>query len=192
MPQEELERILEFISRAENLKNTLRHAFTSQGRQESTAEHSWRLCLLLMACAHRFPNLQLEKMLKIAIVHDLAEAICGDTPAPAQGEHEIKAANERHALTELAQELPEGVKNELLQLWEEYECASSGEAKCVKAFDKLETLIQHNQGRNPRDFDYAFNLTYGLEQTNANDTARRMRRFVDANTKRLLESSQTA
>jgi putative hydrolase of HD superfamily len=184
MIDNDLEGTLTFIRRAENLKNTLRYAFTSQGRQESAAEHSWRLGLLLMLCFHRFPHLHQEKLLKLAVVHDLAEAVCGDTPAPLQDSHEMKTTRERASLKNMVQGLPVGPQREILALWEEYESSATEEARCVKAFDKLETLIQHNQGRNPPDFDYSFNLTYAKAATDANETAVLLRSLVDAETRR--------
>lgn len=175
----ELEGIIAFIKQAENLKNTLRYAFTSAGRQESAAEHSWRLCLLLMLCAHHFPQLNQKKLLQLAVIHDLAEAVCGDTPAPEQGDRESKTTLERTSLKVLLRPLPPQLRLEILVLWEEYESASTEEAKCVKAFDKLETLIQHNQGLNPHDFDYAFNLSYGTEATSQNSTAAQLRNIIN-------------
>src|SRR3712207_8775567 len=49
----------------------------------------------------------------------------------------------------------------IVGLWDEYESARSREAAIAKGLDKLETILQHTQGRNPPDFDYAFNLGYG-------------------------------
>ena len=182
-----LEGVLAFMKGAENLKNTLRYAFTSAGRRESAAEHSWRLSLLVMVCAGDFPELHVEKMLKLAVIHDLAEAICGDIPAIYQNNHEKKASLEREALRELCRPLPERTRREILELWEEYEAASTGEAQCVKALDKLETLIQHNQGRNPPGFDYAFNLTYGADRTNGNPALAALRKMIDQETEHHIE-----
>ena len=187
MNDNELEGIFAFINQAENLKNTLRHAFTSTGKQESAAEHSWRLCLLIMACAGRFPHLSLEKLLKLAVIHDLPEAVCGDTPAPKQGDHQEKTALERAGLARLTASLPPPLQRELTALWEEYEAASTEEAKCVKALDKIETLMQHNQGKNPPDFDYAFNLGYATAATDADKTAAELRSLVDAGTRSRMQ-----
>ena len=71
MNSEEVSGVLAFIKKAEGLKNTLRHSFTSNSRQESAAEHSWRLCLFIMACAPWFRNLDCEKLLRLAVIHDL-------------------------------------------------------------------------------------------------------------------------
>lgn len=186
MRDNDLEGILAFIQNAESLKNTFRYAFTSNGKQESAAEHSWRLCLLIMVCAERFSQLSLEKLLKLAIIHDLPEAICGDIPAPLQGERSKKIELERASLVHLTTSLPTKLQSEIIELWEEYEESLTEEAKCVKALDKIETLIQHNQGINPSDFDYAFNLSYGSDATAENSVASALRKIVDADTKKHL------
>ena len=62
--------------------------------------------------------------------------------------------------------VPEAIKMEFLSLWDEHEDGNSLEARAAKALDKLETILQHNQGRNPEDFDYEFNLEYGKAHTN--------------------------
>ena len=75
---------LKFIGEAERLKNVLRRSHTSEGRQESTAEHTWRLCLLAMVFEDQLPGLDFAKVLKMCVVHDLGEAIHGDVPAVIQ------------------------------------------------------------------------------------------------------------
>lgn len=112
---EKLIRYLQFIREAERLKNVLRTAYTSEGRHESTAEHSWRLALLAAVLTGERPELDMQRVVLMCLIHDLGEAC--QTP----------------------------------------------EARWVKALDKAETIIQHNQGANPAGFDYAFNLTYGSE-----------------------------
>lgn len=184
----DLQGILTFIKLAEQLKNTPRFSFTSEGKTESAAEHSWRLCLLLMSCGRFFPELDLEKCFKMAIVHDLAEAVCGDVPAICVTRHKEKAGLEREALAQILEPLPEYTRHEMAVIWEEYENGTTNEAVLIKALDKLETLIQHNQGRTPPDFDYAFNLTYGLDFTDKTDITARLRKFVDADTNSRINS----
>ena len=183
LPDEDtLHGVLTFLRQAENLKNTLRHSHTSTGRQESAAEHSWRLCLLILACSGLFAGLCLEKLLKLAVVHDLGEAISGDIPATSLPQAEAKSARERRDMRLLCAPLPENLRKEFLALWEEYEAASTAEAKMVKGLDKLETLIQHNQGLNPPDFDYAFNLSYGRSHTDAHPLLQALRKSIDEET----------
>ena len=69
----EVEAYTDFIKEAEGLKSTLRTAWTAEGRQESTAEHSWRLALFAGVMCREFPELDREKVLMMCLVHDLGE-----------------------------------------------------------------------------------------------------------------------
>ena len=181
---DELTGRITFIQEAERLKNVLRSAHTSVGRRESTAEHTWRLCLMALTFADRFGSIDIAKVLKLCVVHDLGEAINGDVPAVEQINSPDKSKRERHDLQELTKTLPQSLQDEFLGLWEEYEYALSREARIVKALDKLETIIQHNQGANPPGFDYAFNLEYGKKHTAAEPLFAEIRAIVDEDTKR--------
>ena len=86
--------------------------------------------------------------------------------------------------------LDEALRLEFLSLWEDYEQGTSREARLVKGLDKLETILQHSQGANPPDFDYAFNLTYGLEQTDAEPVLTMLRTLVDGETQRRIDHGQ--
>lgn len=182
MDLEKISGRLEFLREAERLKDVLRSAHTSSGRPESTAEHSWRLCLMAMVFAEELPGLDLLKVLKMCIVHDLGEALNGDIPAVAQAAFPDKGAQERNDLLVLMHSLDEPLRNEILALWDDYENAASAEAKAVKALDKLETLLQHTQGLNPADFDYRFNLTYGQKHTSTAPVFAALRTLIDRDT----------
>lgn len=181
--------ILQFLREAEQLKDTLRSSYTSGGRRESVAEHSWRLCLFAVVLAPRLPEVDLLRLLKICIIHDLGEAINGDIPAPLQSEEKDKSTDERRDFRELTGELPGDLPKELMDLWDEYENASSAEGKLAKALDKLETILQHNQGKNPEDFDYAYNLDYGRKYTADQPVIREIRKSLDEETQKLAEQS---
>ncbi|UMZ14625.1 HD domain-containing protein [Pseudomonas sp. MPFS] len=180
---------LEFLRQAERLKDVLRSAHTSSGRQESTAEHSWRLCLMALLLEDQLGELDLLQVLKLCIVHDLGEALHGDIPAVQQAAHPDKGQQEREDLQTLARCLDAPARQRLLALWDEYENASSAEARAVKALDKLETLVQHNQGRNPADFDYRFNLDYGRRYTSATPLFRALREQIDHDTRRHIDAA---
>ena len=179
-----------FIQEAERLKSVLRSGFSSTGRAESTAEHSWRLCLLAMTFADQLGPIDIARVLKLCVIHDLGEAIAGDVPAVAQHLDPGKSERERRDLQTLTQSLPAALQEELLALWEEYEAAQSVEAQVVKGLDKLETIIQHNQGANPPDFDYAFNLAYGQKHTAAHPVLAQIRALVDQDTRRHAHARQ--
>ena len=174
---------LEFLRRAEALKDTLRCAYTTSGRTESVAEHTWRLTLLAVTFADELPEVDLLRLLKICILHDLGEAVDGDIPAPLQEPKTSKSEKERSDFLSLVDPLPADVKSEFVSLWDEYEDGTSPEARVAKALDKLETILQHNQGQNPEDFDYEFNLEYGKTHTSKVPVAASIRELLDVETK---------
>jgi len=173
---------LAFIQAAGKLKDTLRSAHTEEGRQESTAEHTWRLCLWVIVFRDDFPEIDFERVLSICIVHDLGEAISGDIPAIYQDPTVSKSADERRDFETLLKPLPSELQAQFLSLWDEYEAAETPEAKLVKGLDKLETIMQHNQGANPSDFDYGFNLTYGEKHTKTHPVLQTIREILDKET----------
>jgi len=123
------------------------------------------------------------KMLKMCLIHDLGEAISGDIPAVNKDSFSNKSEQERRDLVLLTRALDEPLKTEMLALWDDYESALSPEAVAVKALDKLETMLQHNQGKNPADFDYEFNLGYGKKYTDAAPLFETLRNIIDQETK---------
>ena len=188
---ERLDGILEFLRATERLKVVTRSAYTSEGNQESVAEHSWRLCLMALVLREEFPEIDLGKLLAMCIVHDLGEAIGGDVPAPEQARRRAadpgatKATQEREDLLTLLAPLPASLRQTITALWDEYESAASPEARVAKALDKLETILQHTQGANPQDFDYRFNLGYGRAFTGHHPAIVRLRALLDRETERL-------
>lgn len=184
--EDRLERYLRFIREVERLKSVERTAWTTSGRRESTAEHSWRLALLAMVLCGDRPRLDRLRVLQLALVHDLGETYDGDIPAVAQCDSAAKERTERAAVERLADCLPADAGRELRGLWEEYEACRTPEARLVKALDKAETILQHNQGANPPDFDYGFNLGYGAEYFREDELLRRLRSLLDADTRRRI------
>ena len=183
----ELENILSFVRLAGRLKDTPRSAYTALGKQESTAEHSWRLALLAMTLKPKYPNLDFGRVLELCIVHDLGEAPHGDIPAVDQDPTRPKSTAERDDLITMLVSLAEADRLRFLDAWEDYENGGSPESRLVKALDKLETIFQHNEGCNPPDFDYAFNLDYGRKQTDFDDVTRTLRELADAETRRRIK-----
>jgi putative hydrolase of HD superfamily len=187
---DELDAILEFLRSAERLKTVSRSGWTSLGHQESVAEHTWRLALMAMLLYGRTPGVDLARLLQMCLVHDLGEAIGGDIPAPQQVAAMGKAARERADLAALLAPLPERLRDEVTGLWDEYEAAETVEARIAKGLDKLETILQHTQGLNPRDFDYAFNLAYGRQYTGADPVLSALRARLDEATARRADASR--
>jgi len=196
MTPDELTGILDFLRASERLKATHRTAYTSKGQQESVAEHTWRLCLMAMVLAPEFPGVDFARLVKICLVHDLGEAVGGDVPAPEQARRLAaglatgKGKDERRDLLTVLEPLPSALQAEIAELWDEYEAARTPEAKLAKALDKLETIMQHTQGRNPESFDYRFNLAYGRDHTGTPRLIAQMRAILDAETERLASEAE--
>lgn len=178
-----LDRVLAFLTRAERLKDTLRSGRTGDGARESVAAHSWSLCLLVLLLEDDLQGLDVLQLLRLCLVHDLGEAISGDVPAIHQDPAVDKSAQERADLLTLTDGLPEDVTTRLLALWEEYEAGATPEAVAAKGLDKIETMVQHVTGRQEPDFDYLWNLGYGVDRTARMDLLRALRRKVDVMTR---------
>ena len=178
-----IDQVIRFIKEIENLKSVTRTAWTKTGRRESTAEHSWRLAMLLMVLSDDFKDLDIDKAIKMSLVHDLGELYDGDISAKLQNDNDNKAEMEEKAMRRMLTILPENLAENIYDLWKEYNECSTKEAKLVKAMDKLETIVQHNQGDNPEDFDYEFNLQYGKQYFMDNEILEYMRYIIDEDTK---------
>lgn len=142
--------ILSVVRLAERLKRTLRHSWLSDGRHESVAEHSWRMALMaLLVAPHLDTTLNVERLLKMVIVHDLVEAIAGDIPVfdliNDSAARTLKMQSEDNAMKQIIEMLPSNNGKEIENLWREFEESSSIEARVAKALDKLEAQIQHNE-----------------------------------------------
>ena len=180
--------LITFLQGLERLKNETRHAWTSSGRHESIAEHSWRLAMFAMALEPEFPMVDMGRVVRILLVHDLGEAIDGDVSAKFEDASPAeKLRREEASLREVLGALDAPARGEIVDLWEEYNRGESEEARMAKALDKLETIIQHNQGENPEEFDYEFNLAYGAGLDHGHDLLSAIREIVDRMTRERME-----
>ena len=182
-----IDKVIRFIKEIENLKSVTRTAWTKTGRRESTAEHSWRLAMLLMVLREDFKDLDIDKAIKMSLVHDLGELYDGDISAKLQNDNDNKSYMEEKAMRRMLTTLPDGISEKIYDLWKEYNECCTKEAKLVKAMDKLETIVQHNQGDNPEDFDYEFNLQYGKQYFMDNEILEYMRYIIDEDTKESIK-----
>ena len=154
---------LDILHVAERLKDTPRHCTTSGRRRESVAEHSW--CLALMASLLRpvFPELDIDKVVRMCLIHDLGECFTGDIPSFSK----TRADSEREDefLREWVASLPPELSGGMAALYGEMDALETDEAKLYKALDKLEAVIQHNES--PLDTwspnEYELNKTYGFD-----------------------------
>ena len=156
-------KLLDIINVAEKLKDTTRHCYTRNGRLESVAEHSWMMTLMAFFMRDEFPEVDMDKVIKMCIIHDLGEAFTGDIPA-----FEKTAAHEQAEdtlLSDWVKSLPQNYSKEMLALYDEMAKRETTEAKVYKAMDGLEAVIQHNIS----DLSTWIPKEYELNKTYAND-----------------------
>ena len=158
--------LLEALSIAERLKDTTRHCYTSKGRHESVAEHSWNMTLMAFFIKNEFLEVDINKVIQMCIIHDLGECFTGDIPTFLKTkEHEV---SEETLLNNWIKSLPTTTRDEMLSLYKEMKERKTLEAKIFKAIDSLEALIQHNFSDistwSENEFD--LNLTYANDRVN--------------------------
>ncbi|KAL6187879.1 hypothetical protein ACLB2K_039274 [Fragaria x ananassa] len=135
---------IDFLTLCHSLKTTKRKGWVNHGiiKGESIADHMYRMALMSLI-AGDIPGLNRERCIKIAIVHDIAEAIVGDITPSDNVPKKEKSRMEAAALNEMCVVLGGGMRaEEIKELWEEYENNSSVEANLVKDFDKVEMILQ--------------------------------------------------
>lgn len=155
--------LLNALSVAERLKDTTRHCYTAKGRHESVAEHSWMMTLMAFFIKDEFSEADMDKVIKMCIIHDLGEAFTGDIPTFEKTEGNEQT--EEKLLHNWVKTLPENVADEMLDLYEEMAKRETVEAKIFKAIDSLEALVQHNIS----DLSTWIPKEYELNKTYADD-----------------------
>ena len=183
--------LLDFMSLAEKLKCNTRHSWTSDGRHESVAEHTCRLCIFAWLVKEEFPQLSMDHVMKLCLFHDLGEAVTGDVPCFEK--KECHRDEEDEGIKKAASMLPEKYEKELLEMFRELDENKTEEAKLVHALDKMEAVIQHNEA--PIDtwipLEYDLQLQYGQEQAKAFPYLAELRRAVEEDTRRKILQSGT-
>jgi putative hydrolase of HD superfamily len=173
-------KLIEFLGIIEKLKCNTRHSWTSSGRRESVAEHTFRLAVMAMLCRDEYPTLDVDKVIRMCLIHDFGEAITGDVPAFYKTEQHER--DEEDAVSRLVATLPDAERSELSALFAELKEMKSDEARLCVSLDKLETLISHNEADLstwlPREYEE--NLVYGKELCAWSDWTARMHEAVTA------------
>lgn len=183
-------KLLEILSVAEKLKCKTRHCYTSSGRHESVAEHSWRIALMAMLVGPDFPEADMNKVIRMCLIHDLGEAFTGDIPAFWKSKSD--ETTEEYILNEWVQTLPENTRQEFSALYAEMNALETLEAKIYKALDKLEAIIQHNESDISTwlPLEYDLQLTYGQDNIRFSPYFQSLRNVIDDWTRRKIEESK--
>ena len=178
--------LISILSVAEKLKCNTRHCYTSSGRHESVAEHSWRISLMAMLIAPEFPEADMNKVIRMCLIHDLGEAFTGDIPTfdktAADTERE-DALFDRWIGT-----LPQETKQEFSALLTEMNALETQEAKIYKALDKMEAVIQHNESDISTwiPLEYDLQLRYGAENVTFSPWFQSLKAEIDDWTRRKI------
>ena len=186
----EVRELLNVLHIAERLKDELRHCETSKGRRESVAEHSWRLALMAFFMKDEFPMLNMDKVIKMCLIHDLGECFTGDIPSFLKTDADT--AKEDALLIQWVETLPQPYRAEMAALYAEMDALETPEAKLYKALDKLEAVIQHNESSlstwEPHEYD--LNLTYADDIVAFSPYLRSLREAIRDNTKQKIADAQ--
>ena len=181
--------LLAFLRRIETLKTNPRHAYTAGGVRETVAAHSWRTALLAMLLAPEFPELDMNKVIRMCLIHDLGEAVTGDIPAfEKTDEHR---SQERLALAQLVDTAPAADAAQMHALFAEMDALETPEARLYKALDRIEAVIQHNESDIATwiPLEYQLQQTYGWENLEEFPAMLALRRQVLADTQEKIRAA---
>ncbi len=179
---------LEILHVAERLKDTTRHCTTTNRRTESVAEHSWRISLMAFLLRHEFPDVDINKVVDMCLIHDLGECFTGDIPTFIKTDSDREV--EDSLLNQWVKSMPEEIAKDFADLYKEMEAQKTKEAKIYKSLDKLEALIQHNES--PLDTwsenEFELNKTYAFETVVFSSWLTELREAILEDTMKKIES----
>ena len=145
---QKLQNQLKFLAIADEMKHVFRQTTLIDGsRYENDAEHSWHMGLMAMTlfeyCA--LDGVNIDRVLRMAIVHDLVEVYAGDTPAQDIAANVGKEEREREAADKLFALLPEEQAREYRSLWEEFDAMETPDAIYASAVDRFQSMFLIHQ-----------------------------------------------
>ena len=188
--------LLDMLHVAERLKDATRHCYTSGGRRESVAEHSWRAALIAFflkdVLQEEFPGADMDKVIRMCLIHDLGEAFTGDIPSFLKTADDEK--KEDALLGEWVASLPPRLGQEMDALYREMAARETLEAQIFKAIDGLEAVIQHNESDLATwiPHEYELNLTYAEDKVTFSPWLRALRQVMKEDTLQKLEAERNA
>ena len=167
--------LLDALLIAERLKDTTRHCYTKNGRKESVAEHAWMATLMAYFMRDEFPEADMDKVIKMCIIHDMGEAFTGDIPSFYKTKENEET--EENLLYAWVETLPEPYRSEMLDLYEEMAARETIEAKIYKAIDNMEAVVQHNISDLSTwiPTEYELNKTYGNDKVQFSEYMKALR-----------------
>lgn len=143
-PTDRLARQMRFALEIDKLKNVLRRTYvTESGRAENSAEHSWHIVLMAVALSEHsnFPRLDVLRVIKMLLIHDVVEIDAGDTFGYDTAGHADKREREVKAAERIFGLLPPDQATDFRALWEEFEASETPEAKFALAMDRVQAVM---------------------------------------------------
>ena len=182
--------LIDFLRVMERLKDAPRHCWTTGGRRESVAEHSWRVSLMAMLMADEFPGVDIDKVVRMCLVHDIGEAITGDIPTFMKTDADRVV--EGREVDALIGGLPEPWPEQLGTLFAEMEALQTPEAKLYKALDRMEAIQSHNESDVATwlPLEYELNLTYGEKDAAFSPYLTNLRAEMRRDTEAMIEDAR--
>lgn len=182
-------KLLEILHLAEKLKDVTRHCYTSGGRHESVAEHSWRAALMAYFMKDEFPQADMDKVIRMLLIHDLGECFTGDIPTFEKNQSQEKT--EEMLLNRWMAGLPEPFASEMAALYREMEERKTLESRIYKCIDGLEAVIQHNESDISTwlPLEYDLNLTYAEDRVQFSEYLTGLRKAIREETKAKIADS---
>lgn len=172
---------LTILSKAVILKTTTRHCYTQENRKESVADHSWRIALMAMLLSGEpeFQDTDMNKVIRMCLIHDLGETFTGDIPSFEKTDQNVQTEDAQFLTW--ANTFPSPQRQEWLSLLDEMEKLQTKEARTYKALDKLEALISHNESDLSTwlPLEYDLQLTYGQENVQFSPYLTALRKCID-------------
>lgn len=161
-----LEDVVEFSKLVGKLKKTQRTGWVTRigmENPESVADHTFRTAILAMIIAD-MKKLDAEKMIRMALLHDLQEVVMGDWDVFAKKKlgFENFKRKEKESIRKVLSELPKNLEKKYLEIWEEFHENKTEEAKLVNNIDKIEFVIQameyEKDGQDKKKFEHLWKL----------------------------------
>ena len=167
--------LLQALHTAERLKDATRHCYTSEGRHESVAEHSWRISLMAYWISDEFPEADMNKVLRTFL----------KTSSDEKREDEL--------LAEWVSTLPQPFREEMAALYREMNERKTLEARIFKAMDSLEALIQHNESNLSTwsENEYELNMHYADDKVSFSPYLTSLRELIRKDTIAKIEAESS-
>ena len=170
--------LIDIMQVADRLKDAVRHCYTPGGRRESVAEHSWRMTLMALFIGDEFPEADMDKVIRMCLIHDLGEAFTGDIPTFIKTESD--ETREENLLYDWVASLPEPYCTDMRALYDEMEARETLEAKIYKALDGMEALIAHNDSdiSTWEENEYSLQMIYADDKIDFSPFMKKLRQTI--------------